>query len=62
MQLQKNKTILGFVHNTKTETSTRTIKVLPQIMQELDEYKKEQDKLKHRIGKDYYKYNLVFPR
>ncbi len=58
----KNKTTLGFVHNTKTETSTRTIKVLPQIMQELAEYKKEQDVLKHRIGKDYYKYDLVFPR
>lgn len=58
----KNKTILGFVYNTKTETSTRTIKVLPQIMAELAEYKKEQDNLKHRIGKDYYKYNLVFPR
>ena len=58
----KNKTILGFVYNTKTETSTRTIKVLPQIMSDLVEYKKEQDALKHRIGKDYYKYNLVFPR
>ena len=58
----RNKTTLGFVYNTKTETSTRTIKVLPQIMQELAEYKKKQDILKHRIGKDYYKYDLVFPR
>jgi len=57
-----NRTILGFVYNTKTETSTRTIKILRPLMKELQEYKIRQTALKKRIGKDYYNYNLVFPR
>lgn len=57
-----NKTILGFVYNTKTETSTRTIKILRPLMKDLREYKIKQMALKKRIGKDYYNYNLVFPR
>lgn len=57
-----NKTILGFVYNTKTETSTRTIKILRPLMKELKEYKIKQTALKKRIDKDYYNYNLVFPR
>jgi len=57
-----SKTILGFVHNTKTNTSTRTIKILPKLMADLSEYKQQQDILKKKLGKDYYKFNLVFPR
>ena len=69
MQRNKNfsykadsKTILGFVYNTKTDTSTRTIKVLPKLMADLTEYKQLQNLLKKKLGKDYYKFNLVFPR
>lgn len=61
-KLADNRTILGFVYNTKTETSTRTIKVLQPLMKELQEYKTKQIALRKRIGKDYYNYNLVFPR
>lgn len=57
-----SKTILGFVYNTKTDTSTRTIKVLPKLMADLTEYKQVQNLLKKKLGKDYYKFNLVFPR
>lgn len=59
----ETKTILGFVYNTKTETSNRVIKVMPKLMNDLAEYKLKQDRLKHKLGKDYYtKLNLVFPR
>ena len=57
-----SKTILGFVYNTKTDTSTRTIKVLPKLMADLTEYKQAQNILKKKLGKDYCKFNLVFPR
>lgn len=59
----ETKTILGFVYNTKTETSNRVIKVLPKLMNDLAEYKLRQETIKHKLGKDYYtKLNLVFPR
>lgn len=59
----ETKTVLGFVYNTKTETSNRVIKVMPKLMNDLAEYKLQQDKIKHKLGKDYYtKLNLVFPR
>ena len=50
------------MYNTKTDTSTRTIKVLPKLMADLTEYKQLQNLLKKKLGKDYYKFNLVFPR
>ena len=56
------KTLLDFVHDTKTKTSTRTIKVLPQLMKDLEKYKNEQDKIRKKLGSDYYRFNLVFPR
>lgn len=58
----ESKTILDFVYDTKTKTSTRTIKVLPKLMKDLANYKQEQDCIKKKLGKDYYKFNLVFPR
>ena len=62
-QKSDSKTILGFVYNTKTKTSNRIIKVMRPLMTELNEYKKEQDVLKKKLGQDYYtKLNLVFPR
>lgn len=62
-QKSDNKTILGFVYNTKTKTSNRIIKVMRPLMIELTKYKKEQDILKKKLGQDYYtKLNLVFPR
>lgn len=57
------KTILGFVYNTKTKTSNRVVSVLPAIMNELAQYKIQQDITKKKLGQDYYtKLNLVFPR
>ena len=56
------KTLLDFVYDTKTKTSTRTIKVLPQLMKDLEKYKNEQDKIRKKLGSDYYRFNLVFPR
>ncbi len=36
---------------------------MPKLMNDLAEYKLLQDKIKHKLGKDYYtKLNLVFPR
>lgn len=59
----ETKTILGFVYNTKTETSNRVIKVMPKLMNDLVEYKLRQETIKHKLGKDYYtKLNLVFSR
>ncbi len=59
----ESKTILGFVYNTKTETSNRVIKVLPRLINDLSEYKLQQDFFKKKLGQDYYrKLNLVFPR
>ena len=56
------KTLLDFVYDTKTKTSTRTIKVLPQLMKDLEKYKNKQDKIRKKLGSDYYRFNLVFPR
>lgn len=57
------KTILGFVYNTKTKTSNRVVSVLPAIMNELAQYKIQQEIIKKKLGQDYYsKFNLVFPR
>lgn len=61
-QRSATKTVLGFVHNTKTKTSRRTIKVLPPLMKALEEYKAQQDIFRKKLGKDYCKNNLVFPR
>ena len=62
-QKSDSKTILGFVYNTKTKTSNRIIKIMRPLMTELNEYKKEQDVLKKKLGQGYYtKLNLVFPR
>lgn len=59
----QTKTVLGFVYNTKTETSNRVIKVLQPLMNDLAEYKLRQDTIKRKLGQDYYtKLNLVFPR
>lgn len=59
----QTKTILGFVYNTKTETSNRVIKVMQPLMNDLAEYKLRQDTIKRKLGQDYYtKLNLVFPR
>ncbi len=57
------KTILGFVYNTKTKTSNRVVSILPAIMNELAQYKIQQEITKKKLGQDYYsKLNLVFPR
>lgn len=59
----QTKTVLGFVYNTKTETSNRVIKVMQPLMNDLAEYKLRQDTIKRKLGQDYYtKLNLVFPR
>lgn len=59
----ETKTILGFVYNTKTKNSNRVIKVMQPLMNDLAEYKLQQDALKQKLGKDYHtKLNLVFPR
>lgn len=59
----QTKTVLGFVYNTKTETSNRVIKVMQPLMNDLAEYKSRQDAIKRKLGQDYYtKLNLVFPR
>ena len=59
----ETKTILGFVYNTKTKNSNRVIKVMPPLMNDLAEYKVQQDTIKRKLGQDYYtKLNLVFPR
>ena len=59
----ETKTILGFVYNTKTKNSNRLIKVMPPLMNDLAQYKLQQDVLKQKLGKDYHtKLNLVFPR
>ena len=62
-QNAQTKTILGFVYNTKTETSNRVIKVMQPLMNDLAEYKLRQDTIRRKLGQDYYtKLNLVFPR
>ncbi len=59
----ETKTVLGFVYNTKTKNSNRLINVMPPLMNDLLEYKLQQDTLKQKLGKDYHtKLNLVFPR
>ena len=59
----QTKTILGFVYNTKTKNSNRVIKVMQPLMNDLVEYKLQQDSIKRKLGQDYYtKLNLVFPR
>ncbi len=59
----QTKTVLGFVYNTKTKNSNRVIKVMQPLMNDLAEYKLQQDTLKRKLGQDYYtKLNLVFPR
>ena len=59
----QTKTVLGFVYNTKTETSNRVIKVMQPLMNDLAKYKLRQDTIKRKLGQDYYaKLNLVFPR
>lgn len=59
----QTKTVLGFVYNTKTETSNRVIKVMQPLMNDLAEYKLRQNTIRRKLGQDYYtKLNLVFPR
>lgn len=57
-----SKTLLGFVKDTKTKKSRRTISVLPQMLDELKELKERQAGYKKMLGDNYKPHNLVFCR
>lgn len=60
--IEDKKTILDFEYNTKTANSTRTISMMPCLVEILKEHKVSQEKYAKLFKSNYNKYNLVFCR